>query len=212
VAGGEGQPRLGGLDPRLARHGQGDLGAGGSDDLGAGDAVGEPAVAGLDHDGVAGLQLVEVGERRAVGGAVPADDGVADLAGLRRPDDAAGPGLEVLDRGALDDHRRVVVEPGQGRDAQHRDAGPELDGDRHRRDVALGRPGRRPGPAAAQLVAEPVLLPGRDEVGDPQLVGAEQQQHHADRDQGLADAAGGGAQCVAHAGTLVTLGSSSRPE
>ena len=96
------------------------------DDSSAGDGVGEHAVQRGGHDGVAGLELVDVVERLAVGGAVAGDGGIAELAGQRRVGEVSGALLEVtrLDSGDHDfadadggdfdlRDRRAVLDGGQ---------------------------------------------------------------------------------------------------
>ena len=69
----------------------------------AGDGVDEPPGQRVDLDEIAGLHLVEVEERLAVGGAVTSDGGVAELAGQRRLGEVARALLEVGHAHALDD-------------------------------------------------------------------------------------------------------------
>jgi hypothetical protein len=142
-----------------------------------------------------------------------ADDQVAELARLRRADQAPWTLLQVLDRGALHHDGRLVVEAvAQARGVQHRDAAADLH--RHRGDGRRLRRRRRLRPRVAQLVGELRLLALGDQVGDPQLVDAEQQQHDTDGDERLTDPAQDGPDHVggaAHATSRVTLGSSSGP-
>ena len=67
------------------------------------DDVLERALQGADVDDVAGLELVEVAERRAVRRAVAGDGGVAHLARERRGRVVAGALAQVVGRHALDD-------------------------------------------------------------------------------------------------------------
>ena len=73
------------------------------DDLGLLDAVDEAPVGHVDDDPVARVELVDVAERRAVGGAVAGDRRRPALAGQRRLGVVAGPLAEALEIGALDD-------------------------------------------------------------------------------------------------------------
>ena len=151
-----------------------------------------------DDDEVALLQLVDVGEGGAVGGAVAGDGGVAGLPGERRLGVVAGGLVELLEADAL--HHDLL-------DVQLRD----LDAPDHvadvgrevalRADVGLGGGGGVGGAGAgggraagvgradelgvllAQLALGLLLVQARA----PQLVGHEQQQEHADGDQHLAD-------------------------
>jgi hypothetical protein len=69
----------------------------------------------------------------------------------------------------------------------------------HREGLAAlqrGRDGGRLRPLLAQLGGQLVLPGVAQQVGHPQLVDDEQQQHIADREQQLSGAAGGGAQGV----------------
>ena len=108
---------------------------------------------------------------------------VAKSTGQRSTWDVPGAALlEVLDRDALDDVLgRVVL---KGRDVQARERTAKA-GDRDR----SGPTDRRDGPGPGELIAELALRPTRDDVGDLQLVVAEQQHHDPEGDQDLTDAA-----------------------
>src|SRR5690606_26452902 len=80
-----------------------DVGVLGVDDELLAHLVDEGALHRGDLDPVAGVQLVDVVERGAVGGAVPGDGGVAGLAGERAVLVVARPTLEVVQAHYLDD-------------------------------------------------------------------------------------------------------------
>src|SRR4051812_47308976 len=123
LAGGERDHLLGRLLAGVLRHRRDDVHRGRQDVRGRVHLVHEPGVPGADHDRVAGLDLVQVPEAVAVGGAVAGDGEVADLAGRGRVGVVPGALLQVTDGDPLhDDLVPVLAELG---DVQHRVAGAE---------------------------------------------------------------------------------------
>src|SRR6185437_682540 len=135
---------------RLVRHRRDHRDVGRVDDLAAGEAqrrdgvgvaavtddpVGVPVRPGADDDRGAGLELVQVEERRPLADPVPRDRDVADRARQRGVDVVAGALVELVEVGAFDDREDVVG--AEVRDVDQREAVAE-------RDTAdlLARPGR----------------------------------------------------------------------
>ncbi len=195
--------RPGGCRSGVIRDGQDDLPVGRWDDLAsdhslrvryrevlrrriAEDGVDVPRLGRLDDHRIARLQLVEVQERLALADPVPGDGEVTDAARQRRPVVVA----RTLRKGrlvsALDD--REVVVRAQARDVQVRDAGPgrdrrrRLPGQSDDRVLALR-------PFLDELLLQLRLLDVREDVGDPDLVDDEEQDHQAGGDQRLAEPA-----------------------
>ena len=138
---------------------------------------------GLDRDLVAGGELVEAVERRAVGRAVTGDRGVAELTRHGRVGVVAGSLAQVGHGDALD-HGRVDADL---RDADHRDrlaVGRRWEGEGGRGGTRDGL-GRVPGVGAllVEVAAERATAGRLVDARAPQLLGHEQQDQQADRDE-----------------------------
>src|SRR6185437_905347 len=156
----------------------------------ADDAVGVPVRPGADDDRGAGLELVQVEERRPLADPVPGDGDVADRARQRSVDVVAGALVQLVEVGALDDGEDVVG--AEVRDVDQREAVAERDA----ADLLAG-PGRDRAdrrvvavvPLRLQRRGQVLLGAVVDQVGEPHLVHGQQQQDQAERDERLPDAA-----------------------
>ena len=160
--------------------------------------VDEAALDGGHDHFVAGMELVDVVERLAVGGAVPGQGGVALLSGPRRLGVMAGALLEVAHRDPLDEGPVQVdgrdFDPAGilagGRDELGRQGG---DGLGRRPACGCGRAGvgvahdgaggGRGVESGGEVAVEAPLGLGGADARAPQLIGDEQQDQHTGRDQ-----------------------------
>ena len=170
------------------------------------DLVDELALDGGEDDLVAGLELVDVVERLAVGGAVAGDGHVALLAGQRGLGVVARAPGELVDAVPSTTVRvtpmagisiwadRVALAGAAGPGATA--AGTDADGERSGPGpwwwcaVVVGAVGGgrgRAGHDVGELVAERVLRPGLLQAGAPELVRHEQQDQRPRRHQRPAD-------------------------
>ena len=158
-------------------------------DVLVGDLVRVPGRPGLDDDSVPVAKLVEVGERLAIGGAVPSDREVADLTGKRRLRIVTDTDGQVLQADPLDDRHPVVLP--QARNPQDGKGLAPLEG-----EVEL-RVRRRP---LLPVLLQSVTLGIRGAIGldvrPHQLVADEQQHYDPSRDEQLAQHPGDASGCA----------------